>query len=412
MRKSVMLLIAAVTLISALPTYAELQNVVVGGQLRIRGNWFDYGDNWNTYAAVEQRTRLSVRADFTDNVSAFIELDSYDTWGDNFRSNYLTGVDGRGAADISLYQGYIQAKEMWGTALQARIGRQEIKLGSGWLVGTNDSSPFFTGLSFDAVRLTYATDQFSVDAIWAILADVSPVFEDANIDMYALYGSYLGIENVTLDAYWIYIRNALLANDLDTHTFGLRGAGTVGALDFEAELAYQLLDADGLDSDAFAANLVVGYTFDVNYSPRVFVDGAYFESSDDDFAFNRLFSDWRYSKVLDKGIYGVGNGLTNFWTAGLGVSVMPTESVKVELTAGYFSNVEDYGFDDSNLGWEVSLGALYKYSDDLAFKAGYTHFFNTADNDVLLLEQGQGLAPLLLQVDDVDYFYLETQICF
>ncbi len=91
---------------------------------------------------------------------------------------------------------------------------------------------------------------------------------------------------------------------------------------------------------------------------------------------------------------------------------MPTESLKVEFSAAYFENVEDYGLDDSNLGWELSLGGLYKYSDDLAFKAGYSHFFNTANNDVLLLEVGQGLAPMLLQVQDVDYFYVETQISF
>jgi len=220
---------------------------------------------------------------------------------------------------------------MWGTALKARIGRQEIKLGSGWLIGTGDTAPYFTGLSFDAIRLTYATDQFVIDGIAAKLADTSPIQEDGDQDLYGLYGSYLGIENVTLDAYALMIRDATAANvgsgSLETYTFGLRGAGTVGAIDFDAEAAYQLLDWDapaGLDdsSDAFAGTLEVGYTFDTTWTPRVFVSGAYFDCDEEGLPFNRLFSDVSYSKILDGGICT--RGLTNLWTAALGVSAAPT----------------------------------------------------------------------------------------
>jgi len=154
MRKSLAILIIAVTVATAVPAFADLQNVVVGGSIRIRGNWYPGVNDGNTIASTEQRTRLNVRADFTDAVSAFIEVDDYAIWGEDFRSNYLTGIDGRAATgdDVELYQAYIDAKEMWGTGLKARIGRQEIKLGSGFLVGTNDKNSVFTGLSFDGVR--------------------------------------------------------------------------------------------------------------------------------------------------------------------------------------------------------------------------------------------------------------------
>ena len=89
MRISLAILIIAVTVTAAVPAFADLQNVVVGGSVRIRADWFNYGDN-NDYekafnagdnAFVEQRTRLNVRADFTDAVSAFIEMDDYEVWG-------------------------------------------------------------------------------------------------------------------------------------------------------------------------------------------------------------------------------------------------------------------------------------------------------------------------------------------
>ncbi|HOJ69239.1 MAG TPA: hypothetical protein PLH06_10620, partial [Candidatus Hydrogenedentes bacterium] len=56
-----MLLIVA----TVLPAYAELQNVEVGGSLRIRGNYYNL-DSLGDLSYIEQRTRLSVKADLTD----------------------------------------------------------------------------------------------------------------------------------------------------------------------------------------------------------------------------------------------------------------------------------------------------------------------------------------------------------
>ena len=91
MRKTIVVLVAAMTVAMTVPAFAELQNVQVGGSLRIRGNWFSGGsetfdnDLQNDALYVEQRTMVNVNADFTDDVHAFIELDSYDIFGDGFR---------------------------------------------------------------------------------------------------------------------------------------------------------------------------------------------------------------------------------------------------------------------------------------------------------------------------------------
>ncbi|MBI5091594.1 MAG: hypothetical protein HZB26_04020 [Candidatus Hydrogenedentes bacterium] len=105
MRKSVMMLLAAAIVVTALPAFAELQNVIVGGSIKIRGNWYTntyvsapggaevrwpgfflparpIGDffggqsvvstmSWNSDRTndlknVEQLTRLNVRAEFTN----------------------------------------------------------------------------------------------------------------------------------------------------------------------------------------------------------------------------------------------------------------------------------------------------------------------------------------------------------
>jgi len=549
MRKSVVLVIAVLTVATAVPAFADLQNVIVGGSIRVRGNYwtgsFNADSQWernplfqpanfpwritplNTFRPagnalaglrwpavpgraavtspvsfnkdfsnglkfVEQLSKINVKADFTDQVAAFVEFDTYDIWGDNFRSNYITGVDARGGTNVNLRQAYIEANGMFGTDLRVRVGRQDIKLGSGWLVGVNEAGSFFRGLSFDGVRATYATDQFSVDAIAAVLAKTYNE-EDGDVDMYAVYASYLGIENITLDAYWIMVRDARALKDTNAgwfgeaienwlgvdnydvtelHTVGLRGAGTYGALDFEAEVAYQFGKedsvnrtfaglglaspygpADAPDASNIAANLQVGYTIDMDLKPRVFVGGAYFGGEDkrdvnfwqwtgamacpfwhakSSQSFNRLFSDWQYSNFVD----AVNQDCTNLWLAYVGASVMPIEKLTVQVSGAHVEALEAYDSpwsfwllgrriipfpmlsfltckDSVDMCWDASLKATYNYSADLAVEAGYSHMFvdkGAKEGNFLL---GNGLADVGGTSDkDCDYYYVETKLSF
>ncbi len=433
MRFFTTLLTVALVLGMGATAYAELQNVEVGGSIRIRGNVYEMDDSliFADSSWIEQRTRLNVKADFTDEVSAFIELDSYDVWGEDFRSqNYITGLDTRAASgdDVEVYQGYIEATEMWGTPLMMRVGRQEVSLGSEWLAGTNDTSAFFPGLSFDALMLGYATDMVSVCAWAAKLNETFGDFGDDDVDFYGVYGSYLGFEDVVIDAYWMFVRDdeSLTAADIDLHTIGLRGAGTYGAFDFEAEAAYQFGDVDldlpwwmdDPDVDAFGANLEVGYTFDMNWTPRIFLGGAYLEGSDEDddeIPFNRLFSNWEYSEFLEN------TAMSNVWVARAGVSAMPTESVELSLLATYFwaDETADGGWwfwsweADDELGLELGLYGDYQYSEDLVFRAGWAHFFGDDGLEEGNLIVANGLLPYFGDDDDdYDYLFIETEISF
>ncbi|MBI2433384.1 MAG: alginate export family protein [Candidatus Hydrogenedentes bacterium] len=241
----------------SLTAAAELQTVEVGGQLQIRGSYWsssfnprvtptlvgpelripaaqlrgrpigdaiggqnatshwDWDSSGDDYKLVEERTLLNVQADFTDEVCAFIEIESFQAWGTDFRSNYITGVDiwPTAPTGVFLYQSYIEAKQMFGTPLRLRIGRQELNLGSGWLVGNNSAHPEFAGLSFDGIRATYDTDLFTVDAFVTKLAERSNVEQDGDIHFSGLYGAYKGFEDLTLDAYWLWLRDARHIDD-------------------------------------------------------------------------------------------------------------------------------------------------------------------------------------------------------
>ncbi|MCP4641011.1 MAG: alginate export family protein, partial [bacterium] len=206
-----MVCVALIVLVAG-SAYAELQNVQVGGQIRIRGRYwrngwngpretripnsflpgrpigflgassvYDWDDDGHNRTIVEQRTSLYVSADFTEDVCAFIELQDYAVWGEDFRSNYVTGADSRAnsADDVEVQQAYIQVEQLLGQPLRLRIGRQDLKFGKGWLIG-NQISPTL-GLSYDAIRLTYDCDVLSVDAVWAKLAERSPAEEDGDV---------------------------------------------------------------------------------------------------------------------------------------------------------------------------------------------------------------------------------------
>jgi hypothetical protein len=440
MRSFKTLTIAALVLGMVSVAQAELQNVEIDGSIRIRGNVFDFDDNLainggEDLAFVEQRTRLGVKADFTDDVSVYIEFDEYGIWGNSFRSNYITGQDGAGAADIDLYQAYIEVNNAWGLPIRSRIGRQEVELGSEWLIGNQDASAGFTGLSFDGFRTTYATDSFTVDFLSLKLGETFQDFGDNDVNLWGLYGSYIGLEDWQFDLYWLFVqedhdRLNIQANgsgiagavaggflpvlpvseDADLHTIGLRGAGTYGAFDLEAEIAFQFGEIerqrvgfgffggdDDLDYDAFALNLEAGYTFDSTWTPRVYLGVAFLEggdddnngffdrlfgNNDDDLAFNRLFSNWEYSEFLEN------TALSNAIIYRAGVSAMPTEKISLLLALAYFeadeeNNTNNFGFgifdfnnnDDDELGWEIGLYADYQYSEDLVIRVGYAHFF-------------------------------------
>jgi hypothetical protein len=396
--------------------WAELQNVEVGGQIRTRmrywhnaytgpffnpysparvsgralGRWgIQSRYDWDRadHAYVEQRTNLNVKADFTDNVSAYIALDSFDVWGEDFRSrDYVTGVDTRqnSSDDIEVFEAYIDMNEVGGYPIRLRIGRQAIKLGKGWLVSDNFAPTL--GVSYDAVRATWENDDASVDAFWGKLAENFGNFMEDDIDLYGVYATYKAWEPVDVSLYWYYIRDDIIPDDspgfgpirdwwenvwnvngygrTDFHTVGMRINGGTGGFDYDLEVAYQFGDADRAGSDFgvngygdataeydnWGADLELGYTFDTKWQPRVYLGGAWLEGEDNrdrtfweylnpfyrpdaSISFNRMFSSYCYSTVFD--IKGGSETVSNFKQIRTGVIVKPTESITTGLKLAY-----------------------------------------------------------------------------
>jgi len=425
MRKAI-ISAAAIALMGA-TSYADLQNVEIGGDLRIRGNSYlgDFSDNdGRNVQFTEQRTAISVSADFSDEVSAYVEFDSYGAWGDETRDVLNGSGAGEGSGDVSLYQAYIQLGSAWDTGWDIKIGRQEVMLGTEWLVGNKSTASFYNQLAYDGITGVYNADTYNVTLLSLKVFEGDGgtfALTDADMDMYGVYGSYTGREDMTIDGYVFYNRGGIPGNEdnFELFTIGGRVGGTYGAWDYEVEIAYQTGDTgfdngagDDIDAEGLGGHFEVGYTFDTNLAPRVYGGIAYFEGGDDDAestGFNRLYSDWEYSEFLSNA------DLNNAIVYRAGVSAEATEKIGVLLALAMFQLEEEEavftaggpfpgfaGNDEDDLGFEVGLYATYQYSEDVAMEFGYAHFFNGD----LIEDSFAG------DDSDPDYVYAEISLSF
>lgn len=394
----------------------ELQSLEVGGELRVRGRWWrnvwsaerlsvypdaavagrplgpygattqfrlDGGDNGRAH--MEQRSRLHVRAGFTEEVSALLEVEAFHRSG-SLRSNVVTGEDfadtGRGG--VNLFQAYVDAERLWGTPLGLRAGRQTLRMGKGWLIG--DMISPCLGLSFDALRLYWDDAPWRVDAWTAKLAERGGIEVDGDVDLHGVHASYAGFEPVTVSAYWYWLRDA---RDLrgtrgtptrewlearlgyhhyrvtNLHTFGVRAHGNRGAWDYDLEVARQQGNADhrgALFSRAghgdhraryahWAVDAEAGHTLDTRFHPRFFLGGAWYEGEDrraisaaDHYSplprarasvsFNRLFSSTPHNNILD--VLGGSAAMSNVFEARGGVRIHWSDQLATNAKVAHY----------------------------------------------------------------------------
>lgn len=418
MRKLVSIVV--VLLCSTISVRADLQNIQIGGELTLRyrhyfnvfndqnpggqnvrreiripdmfltkrpigprgvSSLYRWDDRSNDRSFVESLVLLNVRADFTQGVSAFIELNDFAEWGEDFRSDWITGNDARAqtADDLEINQAYVEANDTFGLPVRVRIGRQSIKFGKGWLVADR-SSPTRPS-PFDGIRITYKQSPVQVDVFATKLAEVGVREEDGDTDFYGIYGTYDFDKTLQLSAYWFWLRDARSWNDTNfpwfvewlenlfgvddydvtnLHTVGVRLLGKWSELDYDLEAAYQFGEADiygqgfvpvglryGADDaefDNWAAEANFGYTFDAEWSPRLVVFGSYFQGHDNrditfwdwinpfykpeaSLSFNRLFSQINHMQTVND----TGGVVSNFAQAGVGIEAKPMEKISLHF---------------------------------------------------------------------------------
>ena len=451
MKKLILFAVLALVVAVGTSAYAELKNVEVGGMVRVRGERMDPlgfdsdnpGDDF-----VSSTIRLHIDAELTDGVSTHIELQEIDIWGSDMRVGFPgpgagAGDGGMGGSSIvgvplslgdedgfSLYQGYILIEDVADTeGLSLKIGRQELAYGTEFILGNNDFGP---GLSYDAVAAIYEQDDWRVDLLWAKLAEGRTQWgneDDADVDLYGIYSTFMGMEDNVIDAYFLFMRAAdvrttwqqprpagagLDDDPIELFTTGARVGGVYDAVDYNLEGVFQFGD-NGWDGDyeGWAIDAGVGYTFDVDMNPRIgfnytFSSGDDDENDDDVETFLAPFSD-NYHRYGYMDLFGLGNMNVFKWSA----TAEPAEKIGVGLHALHFLAVEHedgiapFGgaggatANSDTIGTELDLVANYAYSEDLSFELAYAYFW-----------AGPYIRDAFGARDDMYRIYLQAKLVF
>ena len=208
--KKILLTSLALIFILSTAAVAEVQNVKVGGQIRIRafmeenrtdlsrGNTFPaprVGEfyRWNPGSAIipedsmpaqhwsdrddwiSQRTQVYVEADLTDNVLVRVTLEALGSWGsDTSAANSAglttptveTGRHGTEGWVVDVVEAWIQVSELYYSPLSVKVGRQYLNYGTGFII--SDKEKFW---NFDAAKAVLDFYPWTLDLVYAKLAE-------------------------------------------------------------------------------------------------------------------------------------------------------------------------------------------------------------------------------------------------
>jgi len=398
-RKLAKLVVAIGVVAMAIPSFAAVENVKVGGDIDVKMIYrdsFDFnalGLDENTFTYIG--TRVYIAAELTDNVSAMIRLINERDFG----NDYLREVEGSLVVDLA----YVKLADLLTPGLDLIVGRQEIQLGEGLVVGSRyraidyllaDLGTAALDLgqqkAFDAVRVNYAipATNISLTGFKAKIVETygltglgSPI---GDVDLYGLGLTYdNGV--FCIDPYFVYTIMADTTNDVDLMTGGVRvGYTPMENLNLKLELAKQFGDTDlggGVDFEGWAGLLGVSYTFNTSMQPTITAGYSYFSGQDatatDMEAWMPVFPAniaSRIGKIAYPLLFPAGEGIVNplcgtgsgLQVINLGFGLKPTEKLTIGLDL-FNLTADESGAASDDYGNEIDLSLTYAYTEDVSF---------------------------------------------
>ncbi len=361
-----------------------------GADLRLRSEYLDdakLNDQGDCAELWRQRfrARLWATAKATDSLSFTGRLTT-EPW---YYTRFDDAPDQWVRDEALIDQLYLDWKGDLGMPVRARVGRQDIRLGDGWLVRRGTPLDSSRTDFFDAVRTTVTLDDRGSDLDLIGLrnhansSSLARPFGDDNLDLIEqdetgaiVYGRNRRFENVELDAYFIYKHNdKVLAkgNDADIYTFGVRVAGPWRERwTYTAELAPQFGQKNDTDLHALGFRGRLSYTMQDAWSSSLWLGYEYRSGDDDpDGAFDVLWGRYGESIANIFGPIGSLEGQTchpsNFHLLRLGWTGQPTKAVSLNcdwspMFAEENPNAGKAGFSDDGRfrGHLVTGTARYK----------------------------------------------------
>lgn len=416
----------------SVPSFAEVQNVKVGGDVTVRAfhrENLDLRDEGISPTRgldredfIMQTIGLNIGADLTENVSTSLRLANERDWDQTVGE----------ATEIALSQAYVTIKDLLYSPVTVRVGTQPIVWGRGFVLGSGllpninyggddrnsaiTANEFTDFTAFDAIRATLDLSgvadlgmPLTADYVYIKLDENSVLAaDDVNIQGFNL-GTRLDAANAELEAYYLNMRDRNSATPTnDNHgslsTIGFRGsAQPVEGASLYTELAYQfgrrVVDPSGVlvtgdSQQGWAFNLGADYTLDAVATPTIGGEWRYYSGKDVDAAvggwrpvapgyFRNALRDFQTQSTV-VGFYptdqaGVTSGSTNQHELAIYGSLKPIEDLTVAPRLAWF--VLDVGAiptagskRESFVGTEWDTVVTYDYTDDVQLGVIYALF--------------------------------------
>ena len=413
-KRLMILVLAAVVVCFMTAAYAEVQNVKVGGDLTIVGvsrnnvnQKRDSGSGGLSATGAASIARIKVDANLTDNVDVTFRLLNERAWGtlDGTGAPYNTAID----VDLAYITLKDFLKDQIGVPLTVKLGRQELKLGDGLLIGDPDTNQYTSSGNFAGTALGDLDVKKAFDSA-VVIADLNPLTvigamvkgkegsitngqDDLNV--FVLNGAYkMDVMNTVLElTYLLEPRNKIVyttAGDISVYD-GRVTITPIEDLNLAAEYAYQTYKDTAVRTDAggkkktisdTAFRLVANYTFaKVAMTPAFGLD------------YTRLSKTWLplFEDITPADIMNLIFANTNAQVVGATVSAKPVKDVMLKLryatahafaplgsgTGSYTSAGTGQVYTttlNKQMGQEVDFGVAYDYTDDVQFGLNLGYF--------------------------------------
>jgi hypothetical protein len=412
----------------AVSSYAEVQNIKVGGDLQVYGVAesnldLDSSGNQTSEATdgvqdgeyITSYVRLYLSADLTDNVAAYIRLLNERDWGDTVTTaaalpniGVPSPITARTDLDVHLDLAYVTFKDVLGYPLTVTVGRQELLYGEGFLIADGEISTldgsyeYDLRKSFDAIRASIDLKPFTLDLFTAKF--IEGVTANTDCDLYGVNLTYDYLDQATFDVGYYAVSyyhqpnvtgsGIINAND-DSYTVTVRGEGEplpqlIPGLFLKGEVAYQwgnkveTSSQTRADRDAWGGYVGAEYLFDFLMEPYIKTN-LVIMTGDETYAdkkhqkFDPLFSGEVYGLIAnDRDLLSLnevtrasrsdltGEAMTNMRIFSLGGGLKPTESLKFDLT-WYNYDVQDHWMNARGTGFgdEIDIKFDYDYTEDV-----------------------------------------------
>lgn len=411
----------------AVNAYADVQNIRLSGDIRIRGYYVANTAGSGTVQEdiqdqfISQRTRISVEADLEDNILIVVTLKAEGLWGQDHQADDIVDGSGPGVPtggrdrdtinrnwDLGVAEAYVQFNEMFYAPLTLKVGRQYLHYGRGLIF-----SSFENEYNFDAARAVLDYYPLTIDIVLGRLGENS-LFgfpnEDNDVNFVFVNARYEFTDALlkNVEGYFGYIINndssfggsilriPPIAGDTEASPLliGLRTDFNITE-NFEmwAEGAYEFGSATTGDNiSAWLANVGGRLTlkdtewvpaFNFNY---IFASGG---GSDGENNFRPWFD---YVEGYNGHLFMP--LLSNIHIFNLGASIKPSENTSLSVQGYYYLKVDgdnpfasgsnrnvDFGGlewvsgnSSRELGWEIDGILGYDYSKDVRFQLVYAVF--------------------------------------